>query len=108
MGKDQTAHKIIRELQVKCCNKSCTWQDKLEELDKHYKACPYTITPEWVKDPPNCIKIEDEDIQDSPQFPTKTPLIFPSSNFHSFPSPFCNYYRHCFLPNLYHKELHSK
>lgn len=60
MGKDLVADKIIQDLQVQCPNSSCTWKDSLEHLDKHYKNCSYTKSPEWLKTDQEYIKIEED------------------------------------------------
>jgi len=78
MGRDLTAHKIIQDLPVKCCNNKCTWEGTLEKLEAHYKNCKYTVTPDWVKNPPNCIKIEEEDTPEPQKIPSKNfPLVLP-------------------------------
>lgn len=68
MGKDLTADKMIQDLQVSCPNIDCTWKESLENLEKHYKVCSFSKSPEWLVKDQNYIKIEEESEDNSPSW----------------------------------------
>jgi len=60
LGKDIIADRIIQDLEVQCVNQECQWKDKLENLDKHIKACSFYQPPEWLSRATDIIEIDDE------------------------------------------------
>jgi len=73
MSKDHIASQLIQDLEVKCPNSDCSWTNRLEELEDHFKSCDFSKEPEWLARAQDFIEIDDEQI--SPDTTEIPPLI---------------------------------
>lgn len=72
MSKDHIANNLIQDLEVKCPNSECSWKNRLEELEEHFRNCNFSQPPEWLTRAQNIIEIDD--IDDGPISPNITEI----------------------------------